>query len=259
LGREGNTVGDQAAATIARSFAIYGEAFFSAVIASLGRLAGRTVEEVIRALSDGFNIALQVASQFITDAGYTLAAWIAGIESWINESLDFFCVIEISNRGGPYELVRETTADKAPGRWSHRSASCRGALGASCCKIRSRASRDPAASSSIRTRIPGREAHAHVHLQRSHFRVEHGEQQPAESFYSVRQVGKCLGAVECAVLRSRRRSSALRDLRLGRGRASPVASSSGWAINQKTSAARCLSRHESSPRLSPRSSDFSRV
>jgi hypothetical protein len=105
-----NTVGDEAAATIGHAFAIYSEAFFAAVVASLGNLLGQSVTAIIRTLSEGFNIALDAASTFITDAGYTLAAWIDGIGQWINEVLDFSCVIEISNRGGPYELTRESYA-----------------------------------------------------------------------------------------------------------------------------------------------------
>lgn len=102
-----NTVGDQAAATIARSFAIYSEEFFANVIASLAKLLGIDVSSVIRTLTDGFRVALDAVSQFVTNAGYTLAAWIGALGNVISEALNFSCVIEISNRGGPYELVRE--------------------------------------------------------------------------------------------------------------------------------------------------------
>ncbi len=105
-----NTVGDQAAATIGNAFAIYSEEFFGAVITNLANLIGTSVESVIRTLSEGFNITLNAASKFITDAEYGLETWINGIGAWINEVLDFSCVIEISNRGGPYDLVRENDA-----------------------------------------------------------------------------------------------------------------------------------------------------
>lgn len=102
-----NTVGDQAAATIGNAFALYSEQFFGSVIANLANLRGTDVASLIRALSEGFNIALNTASQFVTNAEYTLETWINGIGAWLNEVLDFSCVIEISNQGGPYELMRE--------------------------------------------------------------------------------------------------------------------------------------------------------
>jgi UDP-2,3-diacylglucosamine pyrophosphatase LpxH len=103
-----NTVGDQAAATIGRSFAIYGEEFFANVIANLAQIYGIGLSDAIRAFTDGFSMALEAASQFVTNAGYTFASWIQGIGDVINEALDFSCLIEISNRGSPYELVRES-------------------------------------------------------------------------------------------------------------------------------------------------------
>ena len=102
-----NTVGDQAAATIGRAFAIYSAEFFESVIASLAKLFGIAVSDAIRTLTEGFKMALDAASQFITNAGYTFASWINGVANFINEALDFSCVIEISNRGGPYELTRQ--------------------------------------------------------------------------------------------------------------------------------------------------------
>jgi UDP-2,3-diacylglucosamine pyrophosphatase LpxH len=103
-----NTVGDQAAATIGRAFAIYSEEFFANVIASLAKLFGIDISSVMRTLTDGFRVALDAVSQFVTNAGYTFASWINGIADFISEVLDFSCVIEISNRGGPYELVRDS-------------------------------------------------------------------------------------------------------------------------------------------------------
>jgi hypothetical protein len=103
-----NTVGDQAAATIGSWFAIYSAEFFENIIASLANLFGVAVSDAIRTLVEGFNAALDAASQFITNAGYTFASWINGIADFISELLDFSCVIEISNRGGPYELVRNS-------------------------------------------------------------------------------------------------------------------------------------------------------
>jgi UDP-2,3-diacylglucosamine pyrophosphatase LpxH len=112
-----NTVGDQAAATIGSSFAIYSEEFFASVLANLAQLFGVRLSDAIRALTDGFNIALQEASQFVTDAGYAFASWIQGLGNVINQALDFSCLIEISNRGGPYTLVRDAYG-AGHGTWS---------------------------------------------------------------------------------------------------------------------------------------------
>jgi UDP-2,3-diacylglucosamine pyrophosphatase LpxH len=103
-----NTVGDQAAAVIGRWFAIYSAEFFENVIANLANLFGIPVSDAIRTLTEGFRMPLDEASQFVTNAGYTFASWIDGIADFINEALDFSCVIEISNRGGPYTLVRDS-------------------------------------------------------------------------------------------------------------------------------------------------------
>jgi UDP-2,3-diacylglucosamine pyrophosphatase LpxH len=103
-----NTVGDQAAAAIGRSFAIHSAEFFENVIANLANLFGITASDAIRTLTEGFRMALDAASQFVTNAGYTFASWINGVADFISEVLDFSCVIEISNRGGPYELVRDS-------------------------------------------------------------------------------------------------------------------------------------------------------
>jgi UDP-2,3-diacylglucosamine pyrophosphatase LpxH len=103
-----NTVGDQAAATIGRSFAIYSAEFIENVIANLANLFGITVSDAIRTLTEGFHMTLDAASQFVTNAGYTFASWIDGVADFISEVLDFSCVIEISNRGGPYELIRDS-------------------------------------------------------------------------------------------------------------------------------------------------------
>jgi UDP-2,3-diacylglucosamine hydrolase len=103
-----NTVGDEAAAKIGRSFAIYSAEFFETVIAQLANQFGKTVTEAIRTLEEGFNVALNEASQFIANAGYTFSSWINGITSWLNEVLDFSCVIEIRNQGNAHDLVRES-------------------------------------------------------------------------------------------------------------------------------------------------------
>lgn len=103
-----NIVGDQAAEAIGRSFAIYSAEFFANVITNLANLFGIAVSDAIRTLTEGFRMALDAASQFVTNVGYTFASWINGIADFVNEVLDFSCVIEISNRGGPYVLVRDS-------------------------------------------------------------------------------------------------------------------------------------------------------
>jgi UDP-2,3-diacylglucosamine pyrophosphatase LpxH len=100
-----NTVGDQAASVIANAFVIYTEEFFANAVASLAKLLGVDASSVLRTLTEAFLVALDAASQFVTNAGYPLTEWVGAIASFINELLDFSCVIEVSNRGGPYELV----------------------------------------------------------------------------------------------------------------------------------------------------------
>lgn len=99
-----NTLGDQAVATIGRAFAIYSEEFFASTIAQLAHLFGVALEDAVNALTTGFQIAIAAASQFVTNAGYTLASWISGLGSVLSHLLDWSCVVEIDN--GPYELVR---------------------------------------------------------------------------------------------------------------------------------------------------------
>jgi UDP-2,3-diacylglucosamine pyrophosphatase LpxH len=111
-----NTVGDQAASAIGRSFAIYGEQFFAEAIANLARLFGIDLQSAVRTLTDAFQFALDAASQFVTNAGYTLASWINGLENIVSQALDFSCVIEIDNRG-PYDLVRDAYGI-TKGNWS---------------------------------------------------------------------------------------------------------------------------------------------
>jgi len=101
-----NTIGDQAAATIGRAFVIYSEEFFASVIANLASLGGLDLASVVRTLTDGFQLALEAASEFVTNAGYTLKSWVDGLGNILTEALDFSCVVEVSNQGGPYELVR---------------------------------------------------------------------------------------------------------------------------------------------------------
>ena len=106
MNNDPNTVGDQAAATIGSAFALYSEQFFASVLANLANQFGVSVESAVRALTEGFGMALDAASQLVNNVGYTFAQWIDGIGSFVDEALDFSCVVEISNRGGPFELVR---------------------------------------------------------------------------------------------------------------------------------------------------------
>jgi UDP-2,3-diacylglucosamine pyrophosphatase LpxH len=105
-----NTVGDQAAAVIANAFAIYSEEFFASVVAGLAQLLGIDASSALRTLTEDFLVALGDASQFLTNAGYRLADWVDAIAGFISEVLDFSCVVEVSNRGGPYELALDSSA-----------------------------------------------------------------------------------------------------------------------------------------------------
>jgi hypothetical protein len=101
-----NTVGDQAAGTIGSAIAIYSEQFFASVLANLAKQFGVAVDQAVRALIDGFGMALAEASQIVNNVGYTLTQWVNGMGQLIADAFDYSCVVEISNRGGPYELVR---------------------------------------------------------------------------------------------------------------------------------------------------------
>ena len=105
-----------AAAATERSFAIYAEQFFASAIANLARIFGIDLASAVRTLTDAFQVALDAASQFVTDAGYTLASWINGLENIVSQALDFSCVVEINNRS-PYELVRDAYGI-TKGNWS---------------------------------------------------------------------------------------------------------------------------------------------
>jgi hypothetical protein len=101
-----NTVGDQAASTIGSAFALYSEQFFASVLANLASQFGVSLESAVRALTGAFGMALDAAAQLVNNVGYTFGQWIDGIGNFIEEALDFSCMVEISNRGGPFELVR---------------------------------------------------------------------------------------------------------------------------------------------------------
>lgn len=107
-----NTVGEQAAAIVGRSFAIRSEAFFAGAIAGAAQDHGITPSSVLRVLTDKFDFSLDAASQFVANAGYSLGSWFSGLQNVVDAVLDFSCVVEIVNRG-PYELVRESyTSEK---------------------------------------------------------------------------------------------------------------------------------------------------
>jgi hypothetical protein len=112
-----NTVGDQAAATIGHAFAVYSAEFFARVVGNLAQQLGIAIEDAVRALANGFAMATEDAVKIIDNVGYTLAAWVQGIGNLINEALDFSSIVEISNRGGPYELVR-TSMTIDHGTWA---------------------------------------------------------------------------------------------------------------------------------------------
>lgn len=112
-----NTVGDQAAAVIGHAFAIYGEEFFLSVIANLANGIGRAVSDVVNLFTQEFQVALDAASQLVSQAGYALASWVQGIGNFITHAFDFSCVVEISNQGNSFELVRSDLGTDH-GSWS---------------------------------------------------------------------------------------------------------------------------------------------
>jgi hypothetical protein len=112
-----NTVGAQAATLIGDAIAIYGEQFFAAAIAHLAQLGGIGLSTLVTALTQKLGFALQDASEIVSNVGYALTAWVDGIESWLTDALDFSCVVEVGNQGGPYTL-RLASSHVSDGTWA---------------------------------------------------------------------------------------------------------------------------------------------
>jgi hypothetical protein len=102
-----NTIPDTAIATIMNAVAIYSWDFFAQTVANLANIAGLNAYTVIDGLAKAFGIGIDVATDLAAQAGYTFSNWVGAVESFLGVNLDFSCIVEISNRGGPYDLILE--------------------------------------------------------------------------------------------------------------------------------------------------------
>jgi UDP-2,3-diacylglucosamine pyrophosphatase LpxH len=102
-----NTIPDSAIGMIINAVGIYGWDFFAQTVADLAKRLGLNAYQVIDGLVQAFRIGIDVATDLAAQAGYTFSNWIRAVENFLGVNLDFSCIVEISNRGGPYDLILE--------------------------------------------------------------------------------------------------------------------------------------------------------
>jgi hypothetical protein len=102
-----NTIPDSALATIMSAVGIYSLDFFTQVVANLAKSNGLNAYDVINGLAQAFNIGIDVATDLAAQAGFVFSNWVGSVENALGINLDFSCVVEISNRGCPYDLILE--------------------------------------------------------------------------------------------------------------------------------------------------------
>jgi UDP-2,3-diacylglucosamine pyrophosphatase LpxH len=107
-----NTIPDRALATILNAVGIYSLDFFAQAVANLANSTGLNAYDVINGLAQAFNIGIDVVTDLAAQAGYVFSNWVGSVENALGINLDFSCVVEISNRGGPYDLILENHAIK---------------------------------------------------------------------------------------------------------------------------------------------------
>lgn len=104
-----NTIPDSARDTIMNAVGIYSVEFFAQTIANLAKSRGLSVHDLIDGLAQAFNIGIDLATDLAAQAGYVFSDWVSEVENvlGIDLKLDFSCYVEISNRGGQYDLILE--------------------------------------------------------------------------------------------------------------------------------------------------------
>jgi Domain of unknown function (DUF4474) len=102
-----NTIPDAALATIMDAVGIYSWEFFTKAISSLANIAGVNAYDLIDKLAQAFNIGISEATDVAAQAGYTFSNWVGAVENFLGVNLDYSCIVEISNEGGPYDLILE--------------------------------------------------------------------------------------------------------------------------------------------------------
>lgn len=102
-----NTIPDTSLATIMDAVGIYSWEFFTKAVANLASSAGVNAYSLIDDLTQAFNIGISEATDVAAQVGYTFSNWVGAVENFLNVNLDYDCIVEISNEGGPYDLVLE--------------------------------------------------------------------------------------------------------------------------------------------------------
>jgi hypothetical protein len=102
-----NTIPDTALNMIMDAVGIYSWDFFAQTVANLAKIAGLDAYSVIDGLEQAFKIGIDEATDLAAQAGYTFSNWVGAVENFLGLILDFSCIIEISNKGGPYDLILE--------------------------------------------------------------------------------------------------------------------------------------------------------
>ncbi len=102
-----NTIPDTALDKIMGAVGIYSWDFFAQAVANLANIAGLNAYSVIDGLAQAFKIGIDEATDLAAQAGYTFSNWVGAVESFLGVNLDFSCIVEISNKGGPYDLILE--------------------------------------------------------------------------------------------------------------------------------------------------------
>ncbi len=105
-----NTIPDTALATIMNAVGIYSLEFFTQAVANLANSTGLNAYDVIDGLAQAFNIGIDMATDLAAHAGYVFSNWVGSVKNALGINLNFSCVVEISNRGGPYDLILENHA-----------------------------------------------------------------------------------------------------------------------------------------------------
>jgi UDP-2,3-diacylglucosamine pyrophosphatase LpxH len=106
-----NAIPDRALATIMNAVGgIYSLEFFGKAVANLANRTGFNAYDVINGLAQAFNIGIDVVTDLAAQAGFVFSNWVSSVENALGINLDFSCVVEISNRGDPYDLILENHA-----------------------------------------------------------------------------------------------------------------------------------------------------
>jgi hypothetical protein len=100
-----NNIPDASLSTILNAVSIFSLDFFTKAVADLANVAGINAYSLIDNLTQAFNIGVSEATDIATQAGYTFSNWVGAVENFLGVNLDFSCIVEISNKGGPYDLI----------------------------------------------------------------------------------------------------------------------------------------------------------